>query len=159
MRKDVHSVAKAIDFSNLSVQGFWLKMPLGISRLKRNIISKQLSHRIETKNVRLLMPKLIPDLLAVIFLDNFYLTIGLWLTLLASLTTRRFFHFEFSYFLAICSWVFLIVTASVVGAILLIDLFSQQKGMDRLTLVPYILGVSPLFISAILAAFMLPKNS
>jgi hypothetical protein len=105
------------------------------------------------------MSKLILNILAVIFLDNFFLMTGLWLILLASLTARRFFHFEFPYFLAISSWVFLIVTASVVGAILVIDFFSHQKGMDRLTLVPYILGASPLFISAILATFMLPKNS
>lgn len=105
------------------------------------------------------MSKLIHNVLAVIFLDNFFLTTAFWLILLASLAARRFFHFESPYFWAISSWVFLMVAASVVGAILVIDFFLHQKGMDRLTLVPYILGASPLFISAILAAFILPRNS
>lgn len=105
------------------------------------------------------MSKLIFEILATIFLDNFFLTTGFWLVLLVSLAARRFFHFESPYFFAICSWVFLMVTARFVGAILAIEFFSHQEGMDRLALVPYILGASPLFISAILATFMLPRNS
>ena len=105
------------------------------------------------------MSELILNILAAIFLDNFFLTTGCWLTLFALLVARRFFPFEYPYFLAISSWVVLIVTASVVGTILVVDFFSHQKGMDRLTLIPYIFGASPLFISAILAAFMLPRKS
>ncbi|MEO5933217.1 MAG: hypothetical protein ABIQ08_06670 [Duganella sp.] len=104
------------------------------------------------------MSKVIVNILAVIFLDNFYLTTGLWLILLASLVARRFFNFDYPYSLAISSWFFLVVTAGIVGGILAIDFFSHHKGMDRLTLVPYILGASPLFVSAILAAFMLPQK-
>ena len=104
------------------------------------------------------MSKVILNILTVIFLDNFYLTTGFWLILLVSLAWRRFCYFEYPYSLAISSWFFLMVMAGVVGVTLAINFFSHQKGMDRLTLVPYILGASPLFISAILAAVMLPKN-
>jgi len=105
------------------------------------------------------MSGVILNILAVIFLDYFYLTAGFWLILLTSLAGRRFLHFDYSYSLAISSWFFLVVTAGIVGAILAIDFFSHHKGMDRLTLVPYVLGASPLFVSAVLAAFMLPKKS
>ena len=105
------------------------------------------------------MSGVILNILAVIFLDYFYLTTGFWLILLTSLAGRRFLHFDYSYSLAISSWFVLVVTAGIVGAILAIDFFSHHKGMDRLTLVPYVLGASPLFVSAVLAAFMLPKKS
>jgi hypothetical protein len=105
------------------------------------------------------MSKLFLNVLAVIFLDNFYWTTGFWLMLLAFVAARRFLHFRPPYFIAISSWFFLMVTPGVVGAILVIDFFSHQKGMDRLTLIPYVLGAIPLFISAILAAFMLPRKS
>ena len=105
------------------------------------------------------MSKLMLNILAAIFLDNFLLTTGFCLILLASLAARRFFHFAYPYFWVIASWLFLTITASVIGAIVVIDFLSHWAGTDRLTLVPCILGASPLFISAILAAFLLPKNS
>ena len=107
---------------------------------------------------RYLMSKIIINVFAVIFLDNFYLITGVWLILLATLASRRFFHFDYPYAIAISSWVFLVTTAVVIAAILAIDFFSHPKGLDRLTLVPYILGASPLFACAILALLCVPKK-
>lgn len=104
------------------------------------------------------MSKVFIDFFSIIFLDNFYLTTAVWLILLGSLVSRKLFHFNYSYAIAISSWIFLVIAAIAVAAILAIDFFSHPKGLDRLTLVPYILGASPLFGCAILALFFFPKK-
>jgi hypothetical protein len=104
------------------------------------------------------MSKLVINVLGVIFLDNLYLSTGLWLVFLTSLIARKFFNFDYPYLIAISSWLFLVFFAAIVAVIFTIEFFSHEKGMDRLALVPYILGGTPLFVCAIVALFIFPKK-
>ncbi len=104
------------------------------------------------------MSKYLLDIFAVTFLDNFYYSTAIWITLTIFLSIRKFFGFNYSYLMAISSCFFLIVSAVVVASFLIVEFFSQGKGMDRLALVPYILGAAPLFFCAITAIFLIPKN-
>lgn len=105
------------------------------------------------------MSKNILNILEVIFLDNFYFTTGICVVLLAGLVLRRFSDVDYSYSLAILNWFVLSAAAIVVFSILAIDFFSHQSGLDRLTLIPSILGASPLLICALIATFFDQKIS
>ncbi|USX19488.1 hypothetical protein NHH82_27195 [Oxalobacteraceae bacterium OTU3REALA1] len=109
--------------------------------------------------MRFLMPEGLIDVLAVIFLDNFWLATGCWLTLLAVLASKKFLRIDYPYIVAISSWVVLLVLAIVVAAVLTTKFFSYGQGLERLALVVYFLGAGPLFVCAILAAFLFPQKA
>lgn len=104
------------------------------------------------------MPKAIIEILAVIFLDNFWLATGCCLLLLAALASKKFLRFDYPYILAISSWALLVVSGIVVAAFLTTNFFSHGQGLDRLALVVYFLGAGPLFVCAVLAAFLFPTK-
>lgn len=103
------------------------------------------------------MSKYLLDIFAVVFIDNFYYSTAIWIALTIFLLIRKFFGFNYSYLMAISTSFFLIASAALVVSFLVIEFFSQGKGIDRLALVPYILGAAPLFLCAIIAIFMIPK--
>jgi hypothetical protein len=104
------------------------------------------------------MPKILISFLSLVFIDLFYLSLIVSLFLVFCLLCRRFFGLNYSYPLAIINWSVLVVTAGVVAVILLVDFFSHEKGIERLSLVPLMLGVSPLFFSALVSFFLFPKK-
>lgn len=104
------------------------------------------------------MPKPVINFLYIIFLDNFYFSLVIFLLLVSFLLLRRFLGFRYPYSFAIFTWSALVIIGSLVAVLLLLDFFSHGKGMERLTLVPLILGASPLFVCTLAALFIFPKK-
>jgi hypothetical protein len=104
------------------------------------------------------MPKIIINSLSLIFIDLFPISLIVPLVSISLLVFRRFFGFNYSYQLAVIIWNVLIAAAGIIAAIMLIEFFSYDKGIERLALVPLILGASPLFLSALVSLFLLPKK-
>ncbi|WP_090315770.1 hypothetical protein [Duganella sp. CF517] len=105
------------------------------------------------------MPEAVIDILTAIFLDHFNWATGVCVILLATLASRKFLHVRYPYVLALCGWVFLLVSGTAVAAVLTIDFLSHGQGLERLALVVLFLGASPLFACALLAVFMFPRKS
>ncbi len=104
------------------------------------------------------MPKPIINFLYVIFLDNFYLSVAIILLLFSFLVLRQFSGFRYPYFLAVFNWSALVTIGISVAVILILNCFSPGKGMDPLTLIPLILGTSPLLVCTLAVLFLFPKK-
>lgn len=103
------------------------------------------------------MPKIIINSLSFIFIDLFPISLIVPLALISILGFRRFFGFNYSCQLTVIIWNILIAAAGIIAAIMLIEFFSYDKGIERLALIPLILGASPLFLSA-LVSFLVAKK-
>lgn len=105
-------------------------------------------------NVRLI----INEILMRIFLDHFFITTSILVLLTSTVVSYRFFKLNVPSILILSIWYSVVSIAALVFAILIIDFFSQGKGLDRLASIPLLLGVSPLLLCFFVLVFMYPKK-
>lgn len=98
------------------------------------------------------------NLLAVLFLDHPALTCGFFLALLLALVARKFRYPGFPFPIAMLIWCGLMLAALVVAIAWSSAFFAHGKGIDRLVLVPVLMGAAPLFIFATIAMFLRPRR-
>lgn len=98
------------------------------------------------------------NLLAILFFDNLALTNGLFLALLLALVAMKFRHPDYPFAIAMIVWCGLMLAAPVVAIAWLSEFFAHGKGLDRLALVPVLIGAAPLFVFAAIALFLRPRR-
>jgi hypothetical protein len=101
----------------------------------------------------------IANLLQTILIDYFFVTTVIVFLITASLFIKQYYKIDQYRVLAMSLWILIVIAGVLIYALLLIEFFSHGKGVDRLAVVPYLLGAIPIALSAIALTFLYSRQT
>ena len=101
---------------------------------------------------------IVNEILMGIFLDYFYISNSIFVLLTSFLVFCHFYKIKLLSILMLVIWYIIVSVGAFVFIFLIIDFFSQGKGLGRLASIPLILGASPLFLCFFILIFIYPKR-
>lgn len=93
-----------------------------------------------------------------IFLENFYISVPIILVMVLTIVLKRWFKFAIPEAIVSAIYWLLIIGGIVVPVILIIQMYSYPKGIDRLAVFVTLMVASPLYLGASVAIAAYPRR-